>query len=77
MKKGESVVALPLCGAVVCKIADVRNLITVGEKYVVKLHWAEYLDVYLPKVNSWSTFHMENFYSVDEYREILLNELGI
>ena len=59
----------------VCKKADKRNLLTVGKRYVVKLHWASYVDILLPP--TWATFEMENFYTVDEYREIKLNDLGI
>ena len=51
------------------------NLLTVGKRYVVKLHWASYVDILLPP--TWATFEMENFYTVDEYREIKLNDLGI
>lgn len=59
----------------VCKKADKRNLLTVGKRYVVKLHWASYVDILLPP--TWATFEMEYFYTVDEYREIKLNDLGI
>ena len=43
----------------VCKKADKRNLLTVGKRYVVKLHWASYVDILLPP--TWATFEMENF----------------
>jgi hypothetical protein len=59
----------------VCKKADKRNLLTVGKRYVVKLHWASYVDILLPP--TWVTCEMENFYTVDEYREMKLNDLGI
>lgn len=61
----------------VCKKTDERNLIFIGKQYVVKLHWSSFIDIYLPDINSWATFSMSYFYSIDEYRELKLKELGI
>lgn len=61
-----------------CRKTDERNLISIGKQYVVKHHWSSsFIDIHLPDVNSWATFDINYFYSIDEYRELKLKELGI